>query len=45
MVSTNPKGNPEPHPGYVHVGWGPEFYTRLGIACEIMHGSHSRKQQ
>jgi LysR family transcriptional regulator, flagellar master operon regulator len=28
MVSTNPKGKPEPQPGYVYVDWGPEFYAR-----------------
>lgn len=28
MVSTDPKGKPEPQPGYVYVDWGPEFYAR-----------------
>jgi LysR family transcriptional regulator, flagellar master operon regulator len=28
MVSTDPKGKPEPQPGYVYVDWGLEFYTR-----------------
>ena len=28
MVSTDPKSEPEPRPGYVYVDWGPEFYTR-----------------
>ena len=25
VVSTDPKGKPEPHPGYVYVDWGPVF--------------------
>jgi len=28
MVSTDPRGKPEPQPGYVYVDWGPEFYAR-----------------
>jgi DNA-binding transcriptional LysR family regulator len=28
LVSTDPKGKPEPQPGYVYVDWGPEFYAR-----------------
>jgi LysR family transcriptional regulator, flagellar master operon regulator len=28
LVSTNPKGAPEPEDGYVYVDWGPEFYQR-----------------
>ncbi|MFQ3456874.1 LysR family transcriptional regulator [Bradyrhizobium sp. UFLA01-814] len=28
LVSTDPKGAPEPGPGYVYVDWGPEFYAR-----------------
>jgi LysR family transcriptional regulator, flagellar master operon regulator len=28
LVSTDPKGKPEPRPGYVYVDWGPEFYAR-----------------
>ncbi|HKO72894.1 MAG TPA: LysR family transcriptional regulator, partial [Bradyrhizobium sp.] len=28
LVSTDPKGRPEPQPGYVYVDWGPEFYAR-----------------
>ena len=28
MVSTDPKGKPEPQPGYVYVDWGPEFYAK-----------------
>lgn len=28
LVSTNPKGAPEPDEGYVYVNWGPEFYER-----------------
>jgi DNA-binding transcriptional LysR family regulator len=28
LVSTDPKGKPEPQPGYVYVDWGPEFYVR-----------------
>jgi len=28
MVSTDPKAEPEPGPGYVYVDWGPEFYAR-----------------
>jgi DNA-binding transcriptional LysR family regulator len=28
LVSTDPRGKPEPQPGYVYVDWGPEFYAR-----------------
>ena len=28
LVSTDPKGKPEPRSGYVYVDWGPEFYAR-----------------
>lgn len=28
LVSTNPRGAPEPETGYVLVDWGPEFYIR-----------------
>ena len=28
LVSTDPKSEPEPQPGYVYVDWGPEFYAR-----------------
>ncbi len=28
MISTDPKGAPEPQLGYVYVDWGPEFYAR-----------------
>jgi DNA-binding transcriptional LysR family regulator len=37
MVSTDPKGKPEPEPGYVYVDWGPEFYTRHS-ACFLNFG-------
>ncbi|MGB1548659.1 MAG: LysR family transcriptional regulator [Alphaproteobacteria bacterium] len=32
LVSTDPKGPPEPGPGYVYIDWGPEFYAK--------HSSH-----
>ena len=35
MVSTDPKGKPEPQPGYVYVDWGPEFYTRYSACFRI----------
>ena len=28
LVSTDPRSEPEPQPGYVYVDWGPEFYAR-----------------
>ena len=28
LKATDPKGKPEPRPGYVYVDWGPEFYAR-----------------
>ena len=28
LVSTDPRGAPEPGPGYVYIDWGPEFYAR-----------------
>ena len=37
MVSTDPKGKPEPQPGYVYVDWGPEFYARHS-ACSPNFG-------
>ena len=28
LVSTDPRSEPGPQPGYVYVDWGPEFYAR-----------------
>jgi DNA-binding transcriptional LysR family regulator len=28
LVSTDPRGRPEPGPGYVYIDWGPEFHAR-----------------
>lgn len=32
LVSTDPRGAPEPGPGYVYIDWGPEFYARHGTS-------------
>jgi DNA-binding transcriptional LysR family regulator len=28
LVASDPRGRPEPGPGYVYVDWGPEFYAK-----------------
>jgi DNA-binding transcriptional LysR family regulator len=39
LVSTNPKGAPEPEDGYVYVDWGPEFYARHSAVFPNFMGS------
>ncbi len=39
LASTNPRGRPEPGPGYVYVDWGPEFFAKHSASFPTFFGS------
>lgn len=39
LVSTDPRGAPEPGPGYVYIDWGPEFYAKHSVSYPDYIGS------
>jgi LysR family transcriptional regulator, flagellar master operon regulator len=39
LASTDPRGRPEPGPGYVYVDWGPEFFARHSASFPDFFGS------